>query len=317
MNSLLSESSRIFERADPYAVSGYVNQHVGNHCIRLPASGFPEANLSHRKFSTLDLCTISYGGAVRVTSPALETIYHLQLLMAGHCRSVCLGQEHFYRPGELLLINPDDPVDLTYSADCEKFIVKLPAPLFQGICLNQRWQIPEQGIRFEAACQDPQSLAMLVQLLTVVCAEAEATESCVQVQDHYVQIIASKLLGLVANNVCRIPVNAHGSGFERVVAYIDEHLNQDIRLSELVGVAGVSERTLYAMFDRHVGVSPKDYIRQRKLQRIHALLKDPSAVVRSVTAIALDHGFLHLGRFSESYRLQFGELPSETLRRRG
>ncbi|MGV8321279.1 AraC family transcriptional regulator, partial [Pseudomonas aeruginosa] len=37
--SLLSERSRVFERADPYAVSGYVNRHVGTHCIRLPAAG--------------------------------------------------------------------------------------------------------------------------------------------------------------------------------------------------------------------------------------------------------------------------------------
>ncbi|MED8017168.1 hypothetical protein, partial [Pseudomonas aeruginosa] len=30
----------------------------------------------------------------------------------------------------------------------------------------------------------------------------------------------------------------------------------------------------------------------------------------------LDFGFAHLGRFAEQYRRQFGELPSETLRRR-
>jgi AraC-like DNA-binding protein len=30
----------------------------------------------------------------------------------------------------------------------------------------------------------------------------------------------------------------------------------------------------------------------------------------------MDYGFLHLGRFSDSYRKQFGELPSDTLKRR-
>ena len=29
---LLSERSSVFVQADPYAVSGYVNQHVGSHC---------------------------------------------------------------------------------------------------------------------------------------------------------------------------------------------------------------------------------------------------------------------------------------------
>jgi AraC-like DNA-binding protein len=36
---------------------------------------------------------------------------------------------------------------------------------------------------------------------------------------------------------------------------------------------------------------------------------------RTVTAIAVEHGFGELGRFSVRYRKLFGEMPSETLRR--
>ena len=84
MDSLLNTKSRIFDRADPHAVSEYVNQHVGAHCIQLPRTGHPQASLSHCTFGKLDLCKLSYGGSVHVTSPALETIYHLQLLQRGH-----------------------------------------------------------------------------------------------------------------------------------------------------------------------------------------------------------------------------------------
>jgi AraC-like DNA-binding protein len=34
----------------------------------------------------------------------------------------------------------------------------------------------------------------------------------------------------------------------------------------------------------------------------------------SVTAVAMNFGFFHLGRFATSYRKRFGESPSETLR---
>ncbi|MBE1043174.1 helix-turn-helix domain-containing protein, partial [Escherichia coli] len=49
---------------------------------------------------------------------------------------------------------------------------------------------------------------------------------------------------------------------------------------------------------------------------IRACLEDPGCRVRNLTELALDFGFAHLGRFAEQYRRQFGELPSETLRRR-
>jgi len=35
----------------------------------------------------------------------------------------------------------------------------------------------------------------------------------------------------------------------------------------------------------------------------------------SVTQIAMNHGFFHLGRFSKVYREQFGEKPNDTLRK--
>ena len=38
---LLSERSSVFHHADPYAVSDYVNQHVGQHCIGLSRTTHP------------------------------------------------------------------------------------------------------------------------------------------------------------------------------------------------------------------------------------------------------------------------------------
>ena len=313
MTLLLSERSQIFERADAYAVSDYVNQHVGSHCIRLPPRGRPQASISHRTFSSLDLCRISYGAPVRVTSTALETIYHLQILLQGHCRSNARGEEQVFGPGEILLINPDDPVDLTYSADCEKFIVKLPVRLLENACLEQHWTLPQQGIRFVAARHELTEMGGFLQLLGLICHEAEnAAEP--EVQGLYERIVANKLLALLASNVLRvIPRPDESGGFEAVRQFIEEHLTEDVSVEQLMAVARVSERSLYTLFERQVGVSPRDYIRQRKLERVHAMLQ--LATARSVTEVALDHGFMHLGRFSEAYRKRFGELPSQTWKR--
>lgn len=260
--SLLSERSRVFERADPYAVSGYVNRHVGTHCIRLPAAGRPQASLDHRTFASLDLCRISYGAAVRVTSPALESIFHLQILLRGHCLWRGGGQEHALAPGELLLINPDDPVDLTYSADCEKFIVKLPCALLEAICAEQRWSHPARGVRFLEHRYRLDQMEGFVGLLALVCREAESGERLARVDSHFEQILGSKLLTLLKTNVSREDPGDAQVVFARLDAYIRRHLQSEIEVAALAEQAHMSTRSLYALFERQLGESPRQYIRR-------------------------------------------------------
>ncbi|HKS14327.1 MAG TPA: helix-turn-helix transcriptional regulator, partial [Pseudomonas sp.] len=118
-------------------------------------------------------------------------------------------------------------------------------------------------------------------------------------------------------NVRRESLAAASVSLERLLDYIERNLRLELSGEALAGQACMSLRSLYGLFDRHLGVTPGQYIRQRRLERVHACLGDASCPVRSLTELALDHGFLHLGRFSESYRQRFGELPSETLKRRG
>ncbi|SYX92332.1 XylDLEGF operon transcriptional activator 3 [Pseudomonas reidholzensis] len=314
---LLSERSSVFHHADPYAVSDYVNRHVGQHCIGLSRTTHPQASLYHRTFAELDLCRISYGGSVRVTSPALESIYHLQVLLNGNCLWRGPQREHHLVPGELLLINPDDPVDLTYSQDCEKFILKVPTRLLESICDEQRWGRPSEGVRFLRNHYRLEELEGFVNLLAMVCHEAEVGDSLARVQGHYSQIVASKLLTLMSTNVRRESLASPGASLERILDYIERNLKLELPAEALAEQACMSVRSLYGLFDRQLGTTPKQYVRQRKLERVQACLSDPSCSVRSVTELAMDYGFMHLGRFAESYRQRFGELPSETLRGRG
>ncbi|WXL24251.1 AraC family transcriptional regulator [Ectopseudomonas mendocina] len=314
-NRLLSVSSRVFERADPREVSEYVNQHVGTHDIRLPRYGYPQASLSHRPFSTLDLCRISYGGVVRVTSPALESIFHLQILLRGQCLWRTHNQEHSLNPGDAVLINPDDPVDLTYSADCEKFIAKLPVSLLDSICETQHWQRPEEGIRFLNKRYGAAELGNFYSLLDVVCNEAEEP-SLERVQQHFAHIIGSKLLVLMDNNISHEPLGNQVARFDQIADFIEANLKLELSAELLARQANMSVRSLYGLFERQVGVTPLHYIRQKRLERIHTCLLDPSCGVRNVTELALEYGFLHRGRFSQIYRQQFAELPSETFKRR-
>jgi AraC-like DNA-binding protein len=79
---------------------------------------------------------------------------------------------------------------------------------------------------------------------------------------------------------------------------------------------GISERNLELYFQEALGVSPKSWFQHLALHRARTELlhRKPSRSI--VTEVALDCGFEHFGRFSQSYREVFGELPSATSRHR-
>jgi len=58
------------------------------------------------------------------------------------------------------------------------------------------------------------------------------------------------------------------------------------------------------------------FLCRARLEEVRRQLESPKAGL-SVTQIAMNHGFFHLGRFSKVYRESFGERPSDTLRRAG
>nr|WP_286184534.1 helix-turn-helix domain-containing protein [Pantoea sp. Cy-639] len=88
---------------------------------------------------------------------------------------------------------------------------------------------------------------------------------------------------------------------------------ETLNLLELAQVAGVSLRQLQQAFKAFTGLPPAHWLRLRRLNGARRdLLREADVTVAEV---AMRWSFWHLGRFSESYRQLFRELPSETLKR--
>lgn len=94
--------------------------------------------------------------------------------------------------------------------------------------------------------------------------------------------------------------------------YIDANAAEPITMADLAGVSGVSVRSLQAGFRSHRGCSPMAFLKERRLAVARAKLTSARPGT-TVTEVAYDCGFSHLGRFSQEYRRRFGESPSITL----
>lgn len=100
----------------------------------------------------------------------------------------------------------------------------------------------------------------------------------------------------------------------RAQEWIVEHAGEPISISDVAAATGTGARTLQAAFQRHVGMSPMEFLRSIRLHRVRSDLLQPDRSW-SVSQRAAVWGFTHMGRFSAYYASQFGELPSAALAR--
>jgi AraC-like DNA-binding protein len=105
------------------------------------------------------------------------------------------------------------------------------------------------------------------------------------------------------------------SSVRKAREYIHAHAADPISFSDLAARIGVGLRALQLAFRRELGCSPREYLIACRLEVARGRLMSPSEGA-TVTQIALECGFTDLAFFARKYREQFGERPSETLRRR-
>ncbi len=101
----------------------------------------------------------------------------------------------------------------------------------------------------------------------------------------------------------------------RAEVLMRERLGEALCVPNVCLALGVSRRELEYAFQTAFGESPRAFLESLRMGAARAALRR-GGEARSVTEVALECGFSHLGRFSTRYRALFGERPSETGRSR-
>jgi AraC-like DNA-binding protein len=99
----------------------------------------------------------------------------------------------------------------------------------------------------------------------------------------------------------------------RALEYLRANRRENVTVQQLCEVSACSISTLERAFLDEFGVTPKRYILQERLSGARRAMLERSAG-KSITQIASDWGFTHMGKFAADYRRTFGELPSQTRR---
>ena len=88
--------------------------------------------------------------------------------------------------------------------------------------------------------------------------------------------------------------------------YIDNHYDKELNLDVLADVRFTSKYHLIRLFKRYYGLTPRQYLIDKRIEKSKALLKSGMKVTETCFAV----GFESLGSFSKLFKTKTGFAPS-------
>lgn len=243
------------------------------------------------------------------------------LVLSGSVRLQTVNEgECLARAGEGLVFNPAEVERAQFAADSHFVEIALPreALLRLGSAL---WAVP--GAEAPPARLQPKLAPGLAQKLHFM---AQQASGLLQQGDgaappllieRWVEMMGLSLLHeqaalgpAAASQPKRREEPLLPRSLSRALDYLDAHAQSEILLSDIAAAACVSVSSLLRHFNEHLGLTPMAYLRQLRLDRARAELRQGQA--GRVAELAQRWGFQSAGKFSQAYLRRFGERPSES-----
>ncbi len=164
----------------------------------------------------------------------------------------------------------------------------------------------------------PKSFAGLAPLPAHETARALALAMCSEVEAGaptgalFAESLSTALLSYVLERLPSAPIHVRGSlsagQCRRLRRYIDDHLEDDITLSAIAAEVGLRQRHFSTLFRRAFGVTPHQFLINRRLERGAGLLASTRA---DISEIALQVGFSSQSHFASAFRKRYGVSPRQ------
>ena len=113
---------------------------------------------------------------------------------------------------------------------------------------------------------------------------------------------------LASSSFAKVKVSSDSRRIQKVKSFIDQNYKDEIRLSQLADLAGMSASSFSRFFKLHTGRNLSEYIIDQRLGYASRLLVDSS---KSIAEIAYGCGFNNLSNFNRIFRKRKGCSPSE------
>lgn len=278
----------------------------------------PGGELRGTRTEHITVGLMTFGQRTRVDPGRTPSHYHVNVVLRGAIEAATGRQEMVATAGDAMVFTPTQQHRLLSCDHGEQHLgIKIDRSLVEAeleALLGRPPQAPlEFAFDFDLTTATGRSWRSALDLLL---AESDSTGGLIgrrPVQRHFERLLVSGLLLAQTHNyteeLLRPQPPAYPRTVRKAVDLIEAHPETPFTVGDLARAAGVSVRRLQEGFSEHLGVTPLTYLRNVRLDRVHA---DLLTGATGVTEAAGRWGFTHLSRFSAAYRRRFGAAPSQT-----
>ena len=273
----------------------------------------PEDVVSIQDFMNL-LCTEL---EVRAEIAVGQRVHSLEELAASYHDAYVQVQENLISTaayGKNLLFQESSDKERLYwdvISEIERYIlVETENPeriqhIFDTYCrMVEAYDVPDETVRLSS-----------YKLLTMLYyGKAGAKDTPLNIGE-YLQTISNagreeilRITNEIFGSICQYQPEESSLAIEKTLAYIDDHLNEKLSVTELANLQYLSPAHFSRMFKKATGEGCNEYIVRRKMEKAAFLLKTTHL---KISEIASQIGYEDSNYFSLSFKKYFGKNPTE------
>ncbi|MEP6548355.1 MAG: AraC family transcriptional regulator [Gammaproteobacteria bacterium] len=262
-----------------------------------------------------------HGASVRVRPQPFRDFFLLQIPICGEAYVKVDQQEICCCAKQAVMISPDAGVDMRFGQGCEQLIVRVERIDLERYLEHQLGRPMTVPLQFSPAVPlttpGAKEIGSLLQFMMISLTDSEGIGGSPFARRNMASLLLTGLLSCLDHNyrdqLVRGPGRLRPAYIAKAQAYMKANIRRPIAPEDVAAAVHVSTRALFAGFKTYLNTTPMRYLKDLRLEMVRRTLIKFDPQEASVTTIAMDHGFEHLGHFCAAYQKKFGEQPRKTL----
>ncbi|MBD2466005.1 helix-turn-helix transcriptional regulator [Oscillatoria sp. FACHB-1407] len=207
--------------------------------------------------------------------------------------------------GDIALVPADIPHQKLWQSDCE-FTLLLLDPIYIAHIAHETVDGDRVHLLPHFAEADPLIYQIGTALKSALTSEQPSTHLYI---DSLSTALAAHLIMHYSTTKLKISMIDNGlpkQTLEKVIDYIYTHLGQEVTLSQLANLTGMSQYYFCRLFKQSTGLSPHQYLIQKRVEQAKQLLIERKSPIAD---IALQCGFTNQSHLNRHFKRIVGVTP--------